>query len=303
MPPNPSWRHHYVPEFYLKRWATDPDGKLWRYSRIEHTGKLDEQRVSPRSTGYEKHLYTVRNWAPFLSETAPDIVETTFFREIDDRAAVAMNLLIEKDENALDDEARTAWATFLSSLIHRAPTLLAERDAIAPAHARETLAALLEDLKKDESRARWIETFNSVDVEAFSLNMVRETMMADIKDPPLVEYFKSLSWTIISFSGIELVTTDTPMLRNFGKYAEPIDTFAMALSPSVLFIAHPHWPLDDDFIDIAKDLAILHNPIHVTSSARTLYSKEKLVDDERALLRTAAFERFGLPKASGSTNR
>jgi hypothetical protein len=30
---NPPWRHHYIPEFYLKRWASGKQGELVQFSK------------------------------------------------------------------------------------------------------------------------------------------------------------------------------------------------------------------------------------------------------------------------------
>ncbi len=48
-------KHHYLPEFYLKRWAND--GKVVQYIRIpKANGKLDYQFYAPGEAGCEENL-------------------------------------------------------------------------------------------------------------------------------------------------------------------------------------------------------------------------------------------------------
>src|ERR1700730_3929286 len=48
--------HHYVPVFYLSRWA-DADGTLSVYAR--EGGRIVVSRRNPRSTGFERELYSL----------------------------------------------------------------------------------------------------------------------------------------------------------------------------------------------------------------------------------------------------
>jgi hypothetical protein len=48
-------KHHYLPKFYLKQWATGLDGRLCEFSMPYDTVK--PKRVHPDGTGYEPDLY------------------------------------------------------------------------------------------------------------------------------------------------------------------------------------------------------------------------------------------------------
>jgi hypothetical protein len=53
-------KHHYVPSFYLGKWATPPDKKLSEFSRPRE--RLNAKRVHPDGTGYEHGLYSVSDY-------------------------------------------------------------------------------------------------------------------------------------------------------------------------------------------------------------------------------------------------
>ena len=63
--------HHYVPKFYLKRWALT-DGQLCEYKRGR--GRIHTRSTYPKGTGYERDLYRVEGLPDHLAH----MVETKF---------------------------------------------------------------------------------------------------------------------------------------------------------------------------------------------------------------------------------
>jgi hypothetical protein len=112
-------KHHYLPEFYLNRWACN--GKVVRYLRPRgHGNELDTRRVAPGAVAYERDLYQLPDLADPSDSQA---LELKFFQQIDDRAAVALSKLDQLIEGSADD--RIALSRFLLSLLHRSPSRLA----------------------------------------------------------------------------------------------------------------------------------------------------------------------------------
>lgn len=73
-------KHHYIPVFYLRSWATAPDGKLCEFSRPYKTPEgqpepdirpipVKAKRVDPNGTGYIEHLYKFHRLKPPLRTT------------------------------------------------------------------------------------------------------------------------------------------------------------------------------------------------------------------------------------------
>lgn len=109
-----SARHHYVPQFYLKRWCSSA-GQVVEFSRpYGHTVK--PKRVSPEGTGFVRKLYMLEG----VSREASALMEEKFFKPVDDRAAVVLGK-IEAGQQFFDGAERVAWTQFIMSLLFRHP--------------------------------------------------------------------------------------------------------------------------------------------------------------------------------------
>jgi hypothetical protein len=61
-PQRPTSRHHYLPEFYLKRW-TGSNGKLIEFTWRERLGVVSRS-TAPGGTGWQKDLYKAEGMPP-----------------------------------------------------------------------------------------------------------------------------------------------------------------------------------------------------------------------------------------------
>ena len=112
--PNPPNKHHYLPEFYLKNWCLEDD-KVCQFSQ-PFQGITRERRVYPAETGFQKRLYSLRE---FPEEVAHQ-VESQFFSLVDSEAAVALKVMTS-GSLSLTPRQRSAWTRFLMSLLLRMP--------------------------------------------------------------------------------------------------------------------------------------------------------------------------------------
>lgn len=80
--PNPPSKHHYIPEFYLKRWCVDGE-RFVRYTR-PRPNKLDVKRCYPGEAGFEYNLYR----SPAQDPHKAQLLETQFFAKVDDLGGV-----------------------------------------------------------------------------------------------------------------------------------------------------------------------------------------------------------------------
>lgn len=118
-------KHHYVPQFFLKRWS-NAAGKVHVFSI--RNGVIVSSTRTPEYTGFEHDLYgLVANTLGF----GLDHIEKRLFGPIDSNAAVVLDKL-ERHEVISEDE-HIAWTFFLSSLRIRQPDVLAflRKDGIA----------------------------------------------------------------------------------------------------------------------------------------------------------------------------
>jgi hypothetical protein len=112
----PDVKHHYVPQFLLRRW-TDATGKLKIFS--VRNGRLVSKAHTPEYTGYEIDLYAiVANALGFPKH----VLEERLFARIDDGAAKVLEKL--EHHQAITQDEHIAWTFFLSSLRVRQPDIL-----------------------------------------------------------------------------------------------------------------------------------------------------------------------------------
>lgn len=89
---NPSHRHHYIPEFYLKNF-TNQEGKFYIYLVKEKRFKRNGELFTTKSHFFTEHGNTI-NFQPHL----PDYLETKHYTPLDSD----ISPLIEKIKNSTD---------------------------------------------------------------------------------------------------------------------------------------------------------------------------------------------------------
>ena len=108
-------KHHYLPVFYLKQWA-NTEAKVVRYYRPYHAVVAD--LIAPKNTGYERGLYRPKRLRPRSKQRYRKKLHGPV---VDDQAAQALRVLIERDLSKLTPELRQAWTRFVMSLHVRHP--------------------------------------------------------------------------------------------------------------------------------------------------------------------------------------
>src|SRR5215207_9747206 len=132
-----SWRHHYIPEFYLKQWANSK-GQLTQFSK-PYRDTVVPKRVYPRQTGFVDRLYSLQG----VPEEQADVYERLFFRPVDSLASDVLRKLKDGITSFTGAE-KSAWSRFLVSLATRHPEALAA--------ARQRLATTVLDIDPDTER-------------------------------------------------------------------------------------------------------------------------------------------------------
>ena len=108
-PHNAPRKHHYLPIFYLKRWA-GLDGRACEFSRPFK--EIVPRRAHPAGTGYAIDLYSMQGFPPELAQQ----IEEKFFRATDSLAADALKRLETNGPGGpWKSEMRSAWYRFLIS--------------------------------------------------------------------------------------------------------------------------------------------------------------------------------------------
>jgi hypothetical protein len=99
-----SIRHHYIPQFYSRRWA-GKDDRICEFSRPYK--KIHRQRVYPKQAGFLERLYEKKGVPKSIAQQ----VEDKFMSPVDNFAAKALDL-IETETNK--KRGSKEWETDMS---------------------------------------------------------------------------------------------------------------------------------------------------------------------------------------------
>lgn len=109
-----SRRHHYVPKFLMKPFCEN--GMFLKFEWNRWRSELSIEKRSPKSELSKEDLFRITK-----HPEGEDVIERTFFRDIDDHAARARDVLVRQGPNALTDKQRTDFVCLLLSLEARQP--------------------------------------------------------------------------------------------------------------------------------------------------------------------------------------
>jgi hypothetical protein len=227
-------KHHYLPVFYLSQWAR-ADGKVIRYHRP--VGDVVAHPIAPRSTGFEPGLYGLDGYA----EGQRNAIETAFMSAVvDSPAALALRVLISRDQARMTPAVRIAWARFVMSLMVRHPTAI---DQITRQGAEQLRPLLLQDPAEYEARRQpgdpdtllqWVEKYSP----EVLLNFGKQNLPGIVSHAPTRDAILKMRWATVGLADAttDLLVSDRPAYRSHGVLDENC-VIAVPLSPRFLFIA------------------------------------------------------------------
>lgn len=227
-------KHHYIPEFYLKRWSNPSvNGRLYEYCR-RYQGVV-ARPTYPGGTGYQRGLYTFSG----LDDVARNFLEDVFLGRADDAANDALQRLLMQDTN-LRPELRVAWSRYIMTLLHRNPESIQRlRNKVA----RELPSALSNfkaawDLARRESDPPTFEEYVTA-VPRRDLQQATLMLLQQVMDSQNVgQFLVSMFWSVVTFHTLRypLLTSDRPLVMTNGL--EKADGhLVMPISPNAIFVA------------------------------------------------------------------
>ena len=159
-----SQRHHYIPIFYLSKWAGSA-GYVTCCQWVR--GELVSLQLNPTLTGVQRHLYR-------LDHVPPDVrlaFEKFVTADVDSRASAVLRKITTDGVDELTPEERLTWAQFLVSLPIRNPEAVADIKKTSSAQAFENAYKLAA-----AQYPEWAQSFDlrkelreGIDEEALSL--------------------------------------------------------------------------------------------------------------------------------------
>ncbi|MEP9349517.1 DUF4238 domain-containing protein [Xanthobacter sp. KR7-225] len=267
-------RHHYIPVFYLRRWAGN-DGRLCQFSK--EAGIIRPLRRSSKATGFIRALYELRDFPPDLAQQ----IESKFFHPIDSLAADALDLLEKDGDQALwNPDIRSAWTRFNLSLLLRCPEYINTLRMWWPNEFRRTDPAqeARYQSQRSESDPPTFFDFLSTRPEAEIEKYQFEFLFKLIDSSRMGTQINNLHWRVVDFTPdcVPLLTSDRPVIRTSGLML-PNGHLALPIGPRKLFVA-TH---DDAVLNKIKQVSRTHlakeiNQHVVRNAVRYVYA----IDDK-----------------------
>ena len=224
--------HHYLPVFYLKRWADADDGQVVEYHRPHK--RVVTRRRYPTQTGKARGLYSLPGFnEPELQQQ----VELRLMGPVDDAAAKALSLIEQRAP--LDAEMRDGWARFVMSLLHRSPERMryfGEKIRGADFDLTPEIRAAYE-LQRGEGDPGVEDYLPLLPDHAFT--QARAILINRlINSKPIGQVLVEMEWSLIRLDGGRhgLLTSDDPVMMSNGLNHER-SFIMLPISPSTIFIA------------------------------------------------------------------
>src|SRR4029453_4424820 len=141
-------RHHYVPQFLLRRWVND-DGELPLFRRCQD-GVVRPTTSAPKGTAFVEFLYSLEG----VPDDQRQIIETKFFAEhVDTKGAGALEKMLADGVGSLSPAERIDWTVFLIAARLRVPNIVEQIKSSGQAHVEAGLLADAEEYKAVRGRA------------------------------------------------------------------------------------------------------------------------------------------------------
>ena len=230
-----SFDHHYIPQFYLRRWA-GPDKLICEFSRPHR--RVVVQRKSPRAAGFQRHLYTVAG----LPKGEQSILEDDFFRKTDQIAHDALRFMLGNGSGDQDMPAklRSGWSRFILSVTHRSP----ERVALLKEKCRQELPqhlakfeALYDELRTPSDPPTFVQL--RAEMEHDVEHKTWAVLLQDVIDSETVGAFlNQMRWAVVTISGAPhtFLASDRPVYMTNG-IKHPEGQIVVPVGPTQLFVA------------------------------------------------------------------
>lgn len=209
---------------------------MCRFSR-PYGDAIISERVSPKGTGYEEHLYSMH------AETAPPIpdMEHNFMSLLDSDASEALSLLEgHSAQSQWDDRLRSAWSRFVWAQSIRTPSEIAQLKAAVKEEMEKSLPRLQEAYDKarpDDAPAGVNDYYSSLDPyheDRLALSIACQSM----DHSGIIDLLNNMHWAVVDFStcGIGLLTSDRSVWMT-ATLVEPDAFVTMPIGPTRLFVA------------------------------------------------------------------
>jgi Protein of unknown function (DUF4238) len=238
-------RHHYVPQFLLRQWATN--GRLVGYYFEAASGKVIENaKAAVASACQIPDLNTYFG----IHASQRDFPETGFFTPcVDTPAAIALQAMLKKGIRALKPEQRMDWARLLVSFAVRTPEALRE---LGPRETKKAFALVEANAKGPPEAERKVSAMIQANMQKLERNFPLNIAMDLSTDPEKLVAVDRMTWWIRRWPRSAILIGDRPLLtfpRQPYPCAIPLDhpscLIALPIAPNAVFFASANPKMKD----------------------------------------------------------
>jgi hypothetical protein len=227
-------KHHYIPEFYLKRW-TGADHRLVEFCR-RYKNRTVPRPTFPGGTGYVRGLYSIQD-API---GVRDILEDKFMMVADGIASASLDVMLN-DHVVPSGPNKHGWARFMLSLLYRTPEGVARSIALIRSFKENgKLAGLRDayDAVRTPADPATPEEYIKQYGERMEGRLLVDHLMRIIESPRVRGLLLGMQWHLGRMDNLKhpLITGDRPIIMTNGL-SHPDSHIVMPLSPRHIFIA------------------------------------------------------------------
>ena len=268
-PRRPPSKHHYVPEFYLRAWATPDESQAPRLTCFKWVqGSLRADRIAAKGAAHQQDLYARQTDDPTLRQS----IESDFLGpRVDGPAALVIKKMLEGRGDLGGDDAQI-FARYLLAQRVRIPDYVEH----IRSEAAQAVQELLQRLDPEYQKERLSDSPERL-VDWLGANVLRLNDLIGIQSFPnllaLPDLISSLvdkmswGWGQMRARDVSLLTCDNPVVFTHGL-SDPRCIVALPLSPTVAFLAASddarlHALLNRDSAELITRLNL-----HITSQAR-----------------------------------
>jgi Protein of unknown function (DUF4238) len=230
-------RHHYVPQFLLKQWATN--GRFVAYYFETASGKVIENgKAAVASACQIADLNTYFG----VGTSQRDFPETGFFTpRVDTPAATALQVMLEKGVSALTSAQRMDWARLLVSFAVRTPETLRE---MGPRETKKAFELVKATAKGPPDAEHRVSALIQKNMRTFERNFPLNIAMDLSTDPEKLATVDHMTWWIRRWSRSKILIGDRPLLT-FPRLSHPCGIplndpsclIALPIAPTAVFFA------------------------------------------------------------------
>jgi hypothetical protein len=215
-------KHHYIPKFYLKRWA-GANKQVCEFSRPYRD--VSARFVHSDGTGFERGLYTV----PGMPPDTMNLVEERFLKRTDNAASMALDDLTAERAFNKPEQRRLAWSRFIFSLLLRFP----EAQRSMRLDLEDNVRKMVADTNEPKEVIEGIVATNDLDKGRAGI------FLELLNNSRFTRTLFSMHWDVITVdsSRQSFLTSDRPVINTANGYGFAERNLAIPISPSKLFVA------------------------------------------------------------------